>query len=199
VSDAGTPGISDPGSRLVAAVRQAGLLVVPIPGPSAITTALSIAGMEADTFCFLGYPPATGQARNRWFERLDKEPGTVVFFESPHRIQLTLGELQKAASRRRLCLCRELSKIHESSVISPINSLDSVDAPSLGEYVLVLGPTEHHQSEAVSHDGISLFSRLTELAGFTEDDAAHIVSIHAGVSKASVKKAVKKHRYSVKR
>src|SRR6186997_2323188 len=85
VTDAGTPGIADPGARLVEAARRDNVRVVPIPGPSAVATALSISGFSADEFAFMGFPPRSGKDRARWLRRLTNDSRVVVFFEAPHR------------------------------------------------------------------------------------------------------------------
>ena len=119
VSDAGTPAIADPGARLVRAARDAGIRVVPIPGPSAITAALSIAGFSGDTFVFLGFPPAGGAAREGWFDTLAAETRLSVCFESPHRIDRTLRDLRDRSITRPIIINRELTKINEESIEQP--------------------------------------------------------------------------------
>jgi 16S rRNA (cytidine1402-2'-O)-methyltransferase len=102
VSDAGTPVVSDPGARLVRAARDRHLRVVPIPGPSAVVTALSASGFPADQFVFAGYPPSSGEDRQRWMEALQREARVVVFFESPHRIRRTLDDLATWLGERQI-------------------------------------------------------------------------------------------------
>lgn len=114
VSDAGTPSISDPGSRAVDAAHEAGCPVVPIPGPSAVPTALAVSGFAADRYAFLGFPPRSGRRRTEWFELLVALPLTVVVFESPRRLAATLSELvEHGLADRRAAVCRELTKLHE--------------------------------------------------------------------------------------
>lgn len=117
VSDAGTPAVSDPGRRAVAAAGEAGHRVVPIPGPSAVTAALSASGLPADRFTFLGFPPRSGQARREWLERCRDAPETVVFFESPNRVAELLEEMAEAGmGQRSAVLGRELTKVHEEQL-----------------------------------------------------------------------------------
>jgi 16S rRNA (cytidine1402-2'-O)-methyltransferase len=114
VTDAGTPGISDPGYRLVAAAAAAGITVTALPGPSAVTAALAVCGLPTDRFCFEGFPPRRPGERNRRFAELAVDRRTQVFFESGRRLAGTLAEL--AASHgpdRRAVVCRELTKTHE--------------------------------------------------------------------------------------
>lgn len=114
VSDGGTPLISDPGYRLVTACREAGIAVIPIPGPSAVTAILSVAGLPTDRFVFEGFLPPKGAKRARRIAELAAESRTVVIFESPHRIARALGELAAACGdERRCCLGRELTKKFE--------------------------------------------------------------------------------------
>ncbi len=115
VSDAGTPLVSDPGYRLVSEARRMGLRVVPVPGPSALIAALSASGLPSDRFLFAGFPPRSGDKRHTWLQGLAKEPGTLIFYESSHRIRDTLAELCRLfGDRRRVVLARELTKLHET-------------------------------------------------------------------------------------
>jgi len=114
VSDAGTPTVSDPGFRLVRAAREEGLEVVPIPGPSAVLAGLSGSGLPTDRFVFLGFlPPRPGRAR-RLLQQVQQLPMTLVLFVSPHKVARTLGQLAEVLGPRDACLCRELTKIHET-------------------------------------------------------------------------------------
>lgn len=114
VSDAGMPGISDPGYELVSACVEAGILVIPVPGASAVITALSAAGLPTDRFVFEGFLPAKGPERRDRFESLAAESRTIVFYEAPHRLRQTLTDLLKTVGgERRIVLARELTKLHE--------------------------------------------------------------------------------------
>ncbi|MFC0399581.1 16S rRNA (cytidine(1402)-2'-O)-methyltransferase [Paraburkholderia rhizosphaerae] len=115
VSDAGTPGISDPGAKLVDAVREAGLPVVPLPGASALATALSAAGDWVATFSFLGFLPTRSKQRAAQLQQLAEHPHAMVFYEAPHRIVETVDALAAAFDgTRRLLIARELTKLHET-------------------------------------------------------------------------------------
>lgn len=114
VTDAGTPGVSDPGPELVAAVRAQGFPVVPLPGPSAVTTALSASGLPADRYLFLGFVPRKGAERARLLARAAAEEWSVVFFEAPGRLGALLADLRALAGpERRAVVARELTKVHE--------------------------------------------------------------------------------------
>jgi 16S rRNA (cytidine1402-2'-O)-methyltransferase len=142
-SDAGTPAVSDPGARLVAAVQQAGYRVMPLPGASSVVTALSAAGdAGAQGFRFAGFLPPKGAERQAALQALAADPGCTVLFEAPHRIETLVAALAQAAPQRRLTLARELTKQFESVVTLP-----AAEAPgwmagdphrARGEFVLVL-------------------------------------------------------------
>jgi 16S rRNA (cytidine1402-2'-O)-methyltransferase len=141
VTDAGTPGISDPGGKLVAAVVHRGFDVVPIPGPSAAVAALSICGFPTDEFVFLGFPP-NKKGRQTYFDRLASMASTVVIYESTHRIFKTLDEIGKRTPDRQLVVCRELTKMHETTYRgTAVEIIDALQLTSTkGEYVLVFAP-----------------------------------------------------------
>jgi 16S rRNA (cytidine1402-2'-O)-methyltransferase len=145
VTDAGTPGISDPGGRLIEELLLhfgENLLVTPIPGPCALTTALSIAGVSADEFLFLGFPPHK-KGRQSFFDRMAQQSSTIVFYESTHRILKTLAELEHRMPHRKIVVCRELTKMYETiyrgSTAEVTQRLKSTSIK--GEFVIVIGPT----------------------------------------------------------
>jgi 16S rRNA (cytidine1402-2'-O)-methyltransferase len=199
VSDAGTPAISDPGANLVRAARDNGIPVVPIPGPSAITAALSVSGLESPEFVFMGFPPASGSARDEWFERAASEPRTIVFFEAPHRVEKTLNKAVPIFGNRPIVGFREISKIHESYVVYPNTDVASVVSPqSKGEFTIVIGPTPAmaHIAPDPRH-AYSVFGQLTESAGCSRDDAVLMLMALFKVPARAVEKAIKKGRILV--
>jgi 16S rRNA (cytidine1402-2'-O)-methyltransferase len=197
VSDAGTPGIADPGARLIRSAHERGLTVTPIPGPSAVTAALSASGFPADQFVFRGFPPASGQARADWLQSVKSDPGTVVFFEAPHRIRKTLKEISSVI--RPIVVARELSKVHEFLGYWPIDASPEA-LPELGEYVIVLGPTPHAKGRSIDTANIvAVFGALTEYAGISRGEAAQLTAKAMDLREREVLKAVKEHRISVKR
>lgn len=113
VTDAGTPIVSDPGAELVAAAVEVGVRVEPIPGPSAVTAALTVAGLRCDTFRFVGFVPRSGSRRKKVLAELAKDRSAIVLFESPRRLAATLREFASTFGERRLAVCRELTKLHE--------------------------------------------------------------------------------------
>ena len=116
VSDAGTPLVADPGQRLVAAAAEREIRVVPVPGASAILSALAASGFPADEFVFAGFVPARSNDRTRWFRRLAEEPRTVVFFEAPHRALRTFETAAALLGNRQIFVARELTKHYESTI-----------------------------------------------------------------------------------
>ena len=140
VSDAGTPLISDPGYRLVRAALDAGVSVVPIPGASALTALLSVAGFATDRFVFEGFLPQREGRRRRRLEALRGEPRTVVFYESPHHVERTLAEIEQILGDRPIVVGRELTKLFEEIQRGTVSSVRAEIAakPPRGEYTLVL-------------------------------------------------------------
>lgn len=114
ISDAGTPGISDPGARVVAAVRAAGCRVVPLPGPCAAVTALSASGLLDEHFLFYGFLPSKGGQRRQAIAALREQPAALVFYEAPHRVLETVADLAAGLGERTLVIARELTKLFES-------------------------------------------------------------------------------------
>ena len=142
VSDAGSPLISDPGYELVTAAVERGITVVPIPGPSAVVSALSVSGLPSESFLFLGYLPRKDKERQALLEREARRAHTLVFFEVPHRLQAALSDLVSIfGPERPAAVCRELTKLHEQIVRGTlgeiVEGLEAVEPR--GEYTLVIG------------------------------------------------------------
>ncbi len=145
ISDAGTPCIADPGYRLIAACRDAGIVVTPVPGPSALITALSAAGVSTERFVFEGYLPQRAKARADLLRQLVGEPRTLVFYEAPHRLAATLADLAAImGGDRQLVVARELTKLHEEFFRgTTAEAIDRFERePARGELVLVLPPAK---------------------------------------------------------
>jgi 16S rRNA (cytidine1402-2'-O)-methyltransferase len=137
VSDAGTPAISDPGYRLVRACRQLGVPVTPIPGPNAAITALSASGLPSDQFLFAGFLPPKKTARIARLVELQNAPYTLVFYESPHRIEAMLADMHEVFGDREACVAREITKIHEEYLFGQLQNVRQRIKP-LGEFVVVV-------------------------------------------------------------
>jgi len=140
VTDAGTPGISDPGGALVEAAHQAGIRVIPIPGASAVTAVLSVAGLPAHRFRFEGFPPRKEGARRRFFESLQDEDAPVVFYESPHRLLKTLQTAYDALGDCTVVVGRELTKQFEEIFRGRLSEAIAhwQTKPPKGEFVVVV-------------------------------------------------------------
>lgn len=157
VSDAGTPLVSDPGYRLVAEARARGIDVSPIPGPSAVTAALSAAGLPTDRFCFEGFLPAKAAARQEALRSLEHETRTMVFYESVHRIEGMLADLSQVfGGGRRAFLARELTKLHEQTVTGTLadicDQLNQGAIPRKGEFVIVVSGGEAAGALAIADE-----------------------------------------------
>ena len=152
ISDAGMPAISDPGMRLVQAAHQAGLRVVPIPGPSAVSTALAASGFETPPYHFLGFPPRKSKALQQWILNASQLQGVLVLFEAGNRFGALVSALQKTMIDREMCLCRELTKIHQEIIRQSIVDFDAENV--LGEVTVVIGPGKALKSESETMQGI---------------------------------------------
>ena len=193
-TDAGTPGVSDPGTDLVAAAREHGFTVVPIPGPSAVATALSAAGLTGDRYLFLGFLPRKGGDRQRLLERAAAEEWSVVLFEAPPRLVALLEDLAGVAGTdRRAFVARELTKLHEDLRTGTLAELAAhfAEAPPRGELTVVLegtgtpaAPPDRSEGalEAAAEllaEGVSrreVARRLTETHGLSRNDAYRLVT-----------------------
>jgi 16S rRNA (cytidine1402-2'-O)-methyltransferase len=184
VSDAGTPGISDPGYRLVRDARAEGLPVVPVPGPSAAVAALSVSGLPTDRFLFVGFLPPKAPARRRELESLRDRRETLVFYESPVRVVACLADLAAVLGDREAFLCREATKLHEEYVRGRLDALRTLlagRATVKGEIVLVVSGAAEAEARTVPPDELaSLFERLVA-EGLTRREAVKEAARRAGL------------------
>jgi 16S rRNA (cytidine1402-2'-O)-methyltransferase len=186
ISDAGLPGISDPGEALVAAARASGHGVICVPGPSAVTTALVSSGLPTGRFCFEGFLPAKASQRRARLQELAHEQRTLVLFEAPHRLLELLADLLAELGDRPLQVARELTKRHEEQVGPTVRAaLEHFQAtPPQGECTLVLGGAPATPAQA-SWDPGALRAALEELvaSGLSSKDAARALAERSGHSK----------------
>jgi 16S rRNA (cytidine1402-2'-O)-methyltransferase len=184
VTDAGTPGISDPGERLVRAAVDEGLTVEVVPGPSAAVAALVVSGLPAGRFCFEGFLPRRGAGRNARLAVLATERRTVVLYEAPHRLARTLADLRAALGvSRRAVLVRELTKLHEETWRGTLDAAVAWagGAEPRGEFVIVVeGAAE---PEPPGDEVVEAALRSVMAAGATARDAAAEVAVELGVPK----------------
>ena len=179
VSDAGMPLISDPGYRLVSACVDNDLTVQCLPGPSAVTTALAVAGLPSERFCFEGFAPRKQSARTSWLRTLAAEPRTCVFFESPRRLADCLRDaVEVLGPERRAVVCRELTKTHEEIVRGSIGELADWAADGvLGEITVVLaGATPKADPDAL----VAEVNRLVDDGLRVKDACAQVIAANPG-------------------
>lgn len=188
VSDAGTPVISDPGALITRLAQARGITVVPIPGANAVVTALCASGLAGDSFTFAGFIPAKAKAREAFFHSFVASPRTVVFYESPHRIQACLAAMATVfAPERELVIARELTKTFEQiqslTIATALNWLNADPNRSRGEFVLLLAG----QAETMVDDGLwqSMADDFFQ-TGISSKDAAVLVAKYSGANKKQV-------------
>jgi 16S rRNA (cytidine1402-2'-O)-methyltransferase len=197
VSDAGTPGISDPGAVLVKAARDAGFRVDPVPGPSAVTAALSASGMAFTRFGFAGFPPIRSKDRIGWFAWVASlADAPVVFYEAPHRIRRTLKEARAYLAERPIIVARELTKAHEQW------SLGGDDPTERGEFVVIIGQKTNIDDASSPQESIGaptaaeiarVFGEMTKSAGLPSRRAAvKAVADRLGLSSRAVYEALER-------
>jgi 16S rRNA (cytidine1402-2'-O)-methyltransferase len=138
VSEAGMPGISDPGYELIVAAGRNNIPVVPVPGPSAITAALAVSGLPTDRFTCIGFLPHKVGARRRLLESVADEPGTIIALEAPHRLTLALDDILHTLGDRRITVCRELTKLHEEVFRGTVSEAIKHFTEPRGEFTLVI-------------------------------------------------------------
>ena len=174
VSDAGSPAISDPGEDLVRQCAEAGITVCAIPGPCAVITALSISGQSTGWFCFEGFLSTAKKSRREHLLSLKEERRTMIFYEAPHKLLATLGDMAEVfGGERSISLCRELTKLHEEVVRTTLAEAVEkyTQQPPKGEFVLVIaGAPEEQKQSATATDAAARVAQLME-EGFSRKDA----------------------------
>ncbi len=173
ITDAGAPGISDPGYRLIRVAIEHQIPIQVLPGPSAVTTALLLSGLATDRFCFEGFAPRTSGARTSWYEKLATEERTIIFFEAPHRLHDSLADaLSILGPAKRAAICREMTKTYEESVRGTLEELLawSAEREILGEITVVLEGFDP-ASQSHSPDRLVELVRARESAGESRKDA----------------------------
>ncbi|HTK55883.1 MAG TPA: 16S rRNA (cytidine(1402)-2'-O)-methyltransferase [Gemmatimonadales bacterium] len=186
VTDAGTPGVSDPGPILVEAVRAAGVEVVPIPGPSAVTAAISVSGFPADRYLFLGFAPRKGPERDRWLRQAATPGVTVVCFEAPARVEELLHDLALGgAGGRRAVVGREITKLHEEfrvgTLLELATALEAV--PPRGEVTIVLAPSPEAGEGGPDPEAARALATELLAAGRSKRDVVREVTDRTGVAR----------------
>ena len=185
VTDAGTPAISDPGEDLVRLCADAGVTVTAIPGPCAAITGLAISGLPTGRFTFEGFLSVNKRSRREHLDSLKNEQRTMVFYEAPHKLCATLGDLLEAfGPERRICLCRELTKLHEEALRMTLSQAVSYYAENSprGEYVLILEGRQAVDETPALEDCLDMVAAL-RAQGLSLKDAAKQVSRETGIAR----------------
>lgn len=193
ITDAGTPGISDPGEELAAMCYEAGIEVTSLPGPAACITALTLSGLPTRRFAFEAFLPADKKERKLILEELKNETRTIILYEAPHRLVRTLEELKETLGNRKMTLCRELTKKHETAFHSTIDDLIlyyQTEKP-LGECVLVIegrSRKEMEEEQKASWEKITIeeHMELYENKGHSRKEAMKLVANDRGMTKRDV-------------
>ena len=188
VSDAGMPGLSDPGYRLVRACLDAGVEVGVVPGPSAVVTALAVSGLAPGRFVFEGFLPRKAGDRRKRIESLVDEQRTIVLFESPHRIAATLEDLRAVLGDRRVSLARELTKLFEEMLRGPLSEVAArlEERPARGEITLVVEGAVHDHRPEPPAESLAARARSLMAAGVDRKEAMAQVAREAGVPRRKV-------------
>lgn len=196
VTDAGMPGISDPGYRLARAAVEKKIQIKVLPGPSAVTTALLLSGLPSDRFCFEGFPPRTSGARQTTFTKLAQEERTMIFFEAPHRLLESLTDAKVIfGADRNGAICREMTKTYEEVIRGNLEELENWASSNeiLGEITLVLEGYDPTSKSYSVQDLIELVLK-EESAGISRKDAIAEVARATGTAKREVFDAMVTHK-----
>ena len=188
VSEAGTPGMSDPGYELVVAANRSDIPVIPIPGPSAVTTALTISGLPTDRFTYLGFLPRKTSERQTRLKSATDEPGTIVILETPHRLQAALKDILTILGDRRIAVCRELTKLHEEVFRGSINQAIGHFTLPRGEFTLVIEGKVGNQTPGLTEEIREQLHSL-HLSGIKAKEAVAQVAGETGLSKRELYRA----------
>ena len=182
VSEAGMPGISDPGYELISAAWECGIRVIPIPGPSVIITALAISGLPTDKFIYLGFLPRKAGSRRRLLQSVASQTGTIVAFESPHRLVEALKDIMDTLGDRRIAICRELTKIYEEVFGGTVSqALEHFTQPR-GEFTLVIEGRGDKEKPKLTEDVQRRLNSMRQ-SGLPAREAIARLTVETGLSR----------------
>jgi 16S rRNA (cytidine1402-2'-O)-methyltransferase len=187
VSEAGMPGLSDPGYELIAAAIERGITVVPVPGASAIITALAVSGLPTDQFLYLGFVPRRAGVRRRLFKSVADEPRTLVAFEAPHRLMETLNDSMEILGDRRVAVCRELTKVYEEVFRGRLSQAIGHFKQPRGEFTLVIEGKPEQEPE-ISRQVETELRKLYKQGARAKEAVAQL-SESSGISKKKLYQA----------
>jgi 16S rRNA (cytidine1402-2'-O)-methyltransferase len=188
VSDAGMPGISDPGHELIVAARERGIPVIPIPGASVVITALAVSGLDTKDFRYLGFLPNKSSARRKLLKSIASELATIVVLETPHRLAAALGDIVEVLGDREIAVCRELTKLHEEVFRGRVSDAIKHFAEPRGEFTLVIAGQKEAQKPQLTE---AVEKQLQELQrrGVGAKEAVAKVAADTGLSKKELYRA----------
>ena len=188
ITDAGAPGISDPGYRLIRVAVENNIPIQVLPGPSAVTTSLLLSGLATDRFCFEGFAPRTSGTRKSWYQKLATEERTIIFFEAPHRLHESLVDaIEVLGGDRQAAICREMTKTYEETIRGSLHELLewSTGREILGELTLVLAGYDSSGREYSIEELVTLV-RAREAAGEARKEAISEVAKQVNLPKRVV-------------
>lgn len=187
VSEAGMPGISDPGYELVAAAAERHIPVIPVPGASAVVTAVAASGLPTDRFTYLGFLPNRQGARRRALEGIKEVQGSIVIYEAPHRAVATLADIRDVLGDRRIAVCRELTKLHEEIFRGTVSEAITHFTAPRGEFTLVIEGMSG-KTKPVPDNDTGMRLREMKEAGLTAREAIATVSEQTGMARKELYK-----------
>ncbi len=188
VSEAGMPGISDPGYELVVKAVERGIRVLPVPGASAVTGAVAVSGLPTDRFCYLGFLPRKKKERRLALESVAFEPGSIVLFEAPHRLISSLNDIMAVLGDRRIAIAREMTKIYEEVFRGRVSqALEYFSAPK-GEFTLVIEGCKEPEPSGLTDEDIRQLKEMKE-SGTGARDAVMRLTRRTGLSRRTVYQA----------
>ena len=182
VSDAGMPGISDPGYELISAAEQRQIAIVPIPGPSVMITALVVSGLPTNNFSYYGFLPPKAGPRRRWLKSRTEEQTTLVLFEAPHRIKESLSDMLEIWGDRKIAVCRELTKLHEEVFRGTLRQAIEHFTSPRGEFTLVIAGKPEEAKPQLSETVNNRLRRMQK-SGVTAKEAVNQLAGETGLAK----------------
>ena len=192
VTDAGMPAVSDPGEDLVRLAHQNGISVSSVPGPSAVITALAISGMPSGRFSFEGFLSTTKQNRKEHLRSLREDTRTLIFYEAPHKLIYTLKDMLETFGDRKIALCKELTKLHETVIHTTFSAAlkDFEAQPPKGEYVLIIKGAEPKADEEYTLEQAVELARVYQKGGESVSNAAKLAAKETGFKKSDIYKSL---------
>ena len=194
VTDAGMPCISDPGEDLVRLCAERGIPVEVVPGPSAAVSALAISGLDTSKFAFEGFLSTAPSSRREALEKASKEERTLIFYEAPHKLVATLGDLYRCFGERKISICREMTKLHEevirTTLSAAVNLYDDEKNKPRGEFVLIVEGFKAEQEPEISLEGALERAKGLIAGGMKATEACREIAKTTGFSKSELYSAL---------